>query len=212
MPGNLYITLWDDAEQIRKTGEDFYCEAYSWVLQPNGARLDTWDAWTPGIHTLWVTSTKHAQWDRISSASRCLFTCNKRWGVFPDALPGVSQYDLIQIHQRALLPSTTHHLWLFCLPRGGVTIRQYKLSFERLRGLFAAGCPLSKAPFTQESATALNPCCIRCVPRAPLCKQLDNTAIAPADSDIPVIVPITISARSYPTLALADDCFDTCCL
>lgn len=143
MPGNLYITLWDDAEQIRKTGEDFYCEAYSWVLQPNGARLDTWDAWTPGIDTLWVTSTKHAQWDRISSASRCLFTRNKRWGVFPDALPGVSQYDLIQIHQRALLPSTTHHLWLFCLPRGGVTIRQYKLSFERLRG--SEGCLLLAA-------------------------------------------------------------------
>lgn len=111
--------------------------------------------------------------------------------VFPHALHTPSQYDLIQIHH---LPS----LIVLCpLGRGGgVTIRHYKVWFERLGGMFAAGCPLSKAPFTQESGAALKPCRIRHGPRAPLCKQLDNRAIAPADSDVPLFVP----RRNYGSL------------
>lgn len=128
----------------------------------------------------------------------------------PHTLPGVSQDALIQLHHRG--PPSFHHLPSLIVlspPRGEGYNTTHKVSFERLGGLFAAGCPLSKAPFTEESAAALKPSRTRCEPRAALCQQLGNMAIAPTDSDVPVVVLLTITARSYLTLALAD-CFNTC--
>lgn len=155
----------------------------------------------------WVTSTKHAQWDRISSASRCLFVHYNRWGVFFAALPCASQYALFQIHHRAPPPSTTYRLWLLSLPR-----LQYDITKCHLKGsedylLLAA---LYQRPLSRRKAQRRWSLVARHdVPRAPLCKQLDNTAIASTDPDVPTTVPITITARSYLALALAADCFST---